>query len=53
MVERQRIMTVNEAKATNVKLPPGYLYVPLDIPSQADGGENGDGAAGGEAGKKK
>ena len=54
MVERQRIMTVNEAKATNVKLPPGYLYVPLDIPAQAEGGANGDGgAAGGEVGKKK
>ena len=54
MVERQRIMTVNEAKATNVKLPPGYLYVPLDIPAQADGDENGDGgAAKGEVEKKK
>lgn len=34
MVERQRVMTVDQARATNVKLPPGYLYVPLDFPSK-------------------
>jgi hypothetical protein len=30
VVERERVMTIDQAKATNVKLPPGYLYVPLD-----------------------
>lgn len=34
VVERQRVMTVDQARATNVKLPPGYLYVPLDFPSK-------------------
>jgi len=34
MVERQRVMTVDQAKATNVKLPAGYLYVPLDFPKK-------------------
>ena len=34
VVERQRVMTVDQAKATNVNLPAGYLYVPLDYSSQ-------------------
>ena len=29
VVERERVMTLDQAKATNVKLPPGYLYVPI------------------------
>ena len=30
MVDRERVMTINQAQATNNKLPAGYLYVPLD-----------------------
>lgn len=31
MVDRERVMTVDQAQATNNKLPEGYLYVPLQF----------------------
>ncbi len=43
-VKRRRVMTVDQAKATNSKLPEGYVYVPLGLGSgaqqqQQDGNE--------------